>query len=680
MEALNPTMTTQPSEIVFQGLLLSGCLLVGGLLLRSLYRRQTLEVNLESKPASTEPAIDLNRLDEQFQQLAAGLSAPNKFIRIVYGTTTNTCKKIAASLEVYLQSHGLDVEVADLGEYDQDNLEQEEVLIAIVSTWTGGTPPEKARGFYAWLKDMSQDFRVDKATFLGGLRFAVLGLGNSDYAKDYCKAALDLDSMLGQLGGKRIAAVVKCDDSTDVEKDILEWRKRITDGLGVKKVEEEEIVVEAAACGDVSGCESGEDVEDEDLVNDVFLEMDAEKERDIGDLEDLTFAETSREMLTKRQRKALTKEGYKVIGSHSAVKLCRWTKHQLRGRGGCYKHTFYGITSYQCMEATPSLACANKCVFCWRHHKNPVGKEWRWKMDPPEQIVSEAIELHRQMIKTMRGVPGVKPERFQEAFDVQHCALSLVGEPIMYPKINELVGDLHRRKISTFLVTNAQFPRAIETLDPVTQLYVSVDAATKDALKAVDRPLFGDFWERFQASLKSLKAKGQRTVYRLTLVKQWNMEEAEDEDEMLQYAKLITLGEPDLIEIKAVTYCGKSDASSLTMENVPWHREVRRFAEALCKHTGGKYGCACEHVHSCCTLLAKKDTFLVNNEWHTWIDYPKFHRLMQEYYESNGTKEFRTADYVAKTPSWALWGAKEEGFDPVETRFRRSRKNKAMHK
>lgn len=38
----------------------------------------------------------------------------------------------------------------------------------------------------------------------------------------------------------------------------------------------------------------------------------------------------------------------------------------LRGRGGCYKHTFYGIESHRCMEATPSLACANKCVFCWR--------------------------------------------------------------------------------------------------------------------------------------------------------------------------------------------------------------------------------------------------------------------------------------------------------------------------
>jgi tRNA wybutosine-synthesizing protein 1 len=41
----------------------------------------------------------------------------------------------------------------------------------------------------------------------------------------------------------------------------------------------------------------------------------------------------AREMVTPMQRKALTKEGYKILGSHSAVKLCRWTKAQLRGRG-----------------------------------------------------------------------------------------------------------------------------------------------------------------------------------------------------------------------------------------------------------------------------------------------------------------------------------------------------------
>jgi tRNA wybutosine-synthesizing protein 1 len=83
-----------------------------------------------------------------------------------------------------------------------------------------------------------------------------------------------------------------------------------------------------------------------------------------------------KEMITPLLRKSLEKQGYKLIGSHSGVKLCRWTKSMLRGRGGCYKHTFYGIESHRCMETTPSLACANKCVFCWRHHTNPVGTEW----------------------------------------------------------------------------------------------------------------------------------------------------------------------------------------------------------------------------------------------------------------------------------------------------------------
>ena len=201
-----------------------------------------------------------------------------------------------------------------------------------------------------------------------------------------------------------------------------------------------------------------------------------------------------REMVTPQLREALTKQGYKILGSHSGVKLCRWTKAMLRGRGGCYKHTFYGIESHRCMEATPSLACANKCVFCWRHHTNPVGREWRWQMDDPLELVESAVSEHRGMIKQMKGVPGVMPERFDEGMDPRHCALSLVGEPIMYPEIDKFVNALHERRISTFLVTNAQFPAAIKNLPAITQLYVSVDAATPETLKAIDRPLFGDYW------------------------------------------------------------------------------------------------------------------------------------------------------------------------------------------
>lgn len=275
--------------------------------------------------------------------------------------------------------------------------------------------------------------------------------------------------------------------------------------------------------------DDGGDFDDDEDYDDDTTDEEEQGEPEVIDLEDMgdtmassltkggTKSKEPREMVTPRQAVALKKEGYRLIGTHSAVKLCRWTKHQLRGRGGCYKHTHYGITSYQCMEATPSLACANKCVFCWRHHKNPVGKEWRWKTDDPNYIVEQAVQQHIRMIKETKGIPGVRRDRWQDAHTVRHCALSLVGEPIMYPRINELLADLHCRKISSFLVTNGQHPQAIESLIPITQLYVSVDAPTETSLIEIDRPLFSDAWDRLKQSLVALKNKGQRTVARLTV-------------------------------------------------------------------------------------------------------------------------------------------------------------------
>lgn len=38
---------------------------------------------------------------------------------------------------------------------------------------------------------------------------------------------------------------------------------------------------------------------------------------------------------------------------------------------------------------------------------------------------------------------------------------------------------------------------------------------------------------------------------------------------------MVTRGQPDLIEIKGVTYCGESKASPLTIKHCPFHHEVR---------------------------------------------------------------------------------------------------------
>jgi tRNA wybutosine-synthesizing protein 1 len=52
-------------------------------------------------------------------------------------------------------------------------------------------------------------------------------------------------------------------------------------------------------------------------------------------------------------------------------------------------------------------------------------------MDSAEMIFETALKNHYSMINEYKGVPEVKPDRLEEAFNVRHCALSLVGEPIM---------------------------------------------------------------------------------------------------------------------------------------------------------------------------------------------------------------------------------------------------------
>ncbi|XP_055202933.1 S-adenosyl-L-methionine-dependent tRNA 4-demethylwyosine synthase TYW1 isoform X4 [Gorilla gorilla gorilla] len=599
------------------------------------------------------------------------------------------------------------------------------VCVFLVATYTDGLPTESAEWFCKWLEEASIDFRFGK-TYLKGMRYAVFGLGNSAYASHFNKVGKNVDKWLWMLGAHRVMSrgegdcdVVKSKHGS-IEADFRAWKTKFISQLqalqkgerkkscgghckkgkcefhqhGSEEREEGSQEQDELHHRDTEGEEPFEssseeefggedhqslnsivDVEDLGKIMDHVKKEKREKEqqeeksglfRNMGRNED----GERRAMITPALREALTKQGYQLIGSHSGVKLCRWTKSMLRGRGGCYKHTFYGIESHRCMETTPSLACANKCVFCWRHHTNPVGTEWRWKMDQPEMILKEAIENHQNMIKQFKGVPGVKAERFEEGMTVKHCALSLVGEPIMYPEINRFLKLLHQCKISSFLVTNAQFPAEIRNLEPVTQLYVSVDASTKDSLKKIDRPLFKDFWQRFLDSLKALAVKQQRTVYRLTLVKAWNV------DELQAYAQLVSLGNPDFIEVKGVTYCGESSASSLTMAHVPWHEEVVQFVRELVDLIP-EYEIACEHEHSNCLLIAHRK-FKIGGEWWTWINYNRFQELIQEYEDSGGSKTFSAKDYMARTPHWALFGASERGFDPKDTRHQRKNKSKAI--
>ncbi len=347
------------------------------------------------------------------------------------------------------------------------------------------------------------------------------------------------------------------------------------------------------------------------------------------------------QQLTPQARAELEHQQYRIVGSHSAVKTCGWTKNMIRGQGGCYKLKFYGIMSNQCMQMTTSISCANRCTFCWRGYKAPVGKEWKWDIDEPEMIFEQSLRAHHKLLVGFGGHKSANKTAYERSKQVKHVALSLTGEPITYPRFNELLEKFNRNGVSTFVVTNAQYPEAIKSCNPVTQLYISLDAPENVLLLSVDLRLFKDYWERLQKSLEYLAEKQQRTCIRLTLVKGVNDRFQE------KYAEMILKGDPDFIEVKGYMHVGES-RERLQRENMPLHEEIVHFCKSLEKHLPG-YELMSEHIPSRVVLFAK-NTFKIKGVWHTWIDFDKWHELV------NSGEEFTATDYLKKTPQVGITG------------------------
>lgn len=619
------------------------------------------------------------------------------------GTTAQLARDLASTLTAQLSHDGaiLPSQIYDLSYIDLDDFfisgpKQRDGTANIRYFYCLAVPSYNIdtiiTNFLSHLEETHNDFRIDTASLSSLLGYSVFGVGDREEwpteAEGFCSQAIEVDKWMAKLTGRKRAYPLGLGDVKGNLKDsLIEW------ATGIKNTLQD--LSRTGSLGEgVAG--SGADIESGDEGDIDFLPAGRRKRQKtdrVTDLEDVrgptdpplpvdftttsssfpSRTQTSKEMVPKSSPTytALTKQGYTIIGGHSGVKICRWTKSALRGRGSCYKNSFYGIKSHLCMETTPSLSCSNKCVFCWRHGTNPVSTTWRWQVDEPEMIFMGAKQGHYKKIKMMKGVPGVRAERFEEAMRIKHCALSLVGEPIFYPRINEFVGLLHGEGISSFLVCNAQHPDQLASLRRVTQLYVSIDASNRQSLKRIDRPLHRDFWERFQRCLDILREKRfvQRTVFRLTLVKGFNVEE-----EVEGYADLVHKGLPCFVEVKGVTYCGTSSSAGagLTMQNVPFYEEVVAFVEALdaaLARRGLGYGIAAEHAHSCCVLLAST-RFLIDGRWNTIIDYDKFFTLLRS------RDDFGPEDYTLPTPEWALWG--RGGFDPADERVDRKGRPKCV--
>lgn len=301
---------------------------------------------------------------------------------------------------------------------------------------------------------------------------------------------------------------------------------------------------------------------------------------------------------------ALKKQKYHIVGNHSAVKRCKWLNEALTKNRSCYKQKFYGIKSHQCIQMSPSLFCCNQqCLFCWRAQNGDLNIKWDEKKipmeDPPEEIYRGILKAQSSILSGYAGHKNLNWKKFGEALTPKHVAISLTGEPTLYEALGDLIELLHKKGLTTFLVSNGSRPsKLLDLREEPSQLYVSFCASNKEDFKHVCRPQNSEAWGNLRKTLDLLPSFNCPTVIRMTLVDGYNMKNIDE------YAKIIEKAAPTYIEAKAYMHVGFSGLR-LSYERMPSYNKIKQFSAELSEKIG--YKIIDESIESRVVLLSKRE-------------------------------------------------------------------------
>ena len=142
-------------------------------------------------------------------------------LTVVYGSQTGNAKRVAEGLFADAGTRGLKARLMRADAYPLNELKRETQLVVVISTQGDGDPPDDARGFVEHLLGR-------RAPKFDSLRFAVLGLGDSSYAK-FCEIGRVLDARLAELGGTRLTAAGEAD--VDIDTVATPWRAQVLSAL-----------------------------------------------------------------------------------------------------------------------------------------------------------------------------------------------------------------------------------------------------------------------------------------------------------------------------------------------------------------------------------------------------------------------------------------------------------------
>jgi tRNA wybutosine-synthesizing protein 1 len=194
--------------------------------------------------------------------------------------------------------------------------------------------------------------------------------------------------------------------------------------------------------------------------------------------------------------------------------------------------------------------------------------------DPPDYIVEESLKAQKTLLTGYFGLPDrISAKKLKEALTPSNVAISLAGEPTLYPELSELITLYKKKGMTTFLVTNGTNPDVLESMELPWNLYLTLAAPTESIYNVLCHPQMKG-WEKIMETVHLFSALKTQRVIRLTLVNHINMIHPD------KYASLIEKASPDFVEAKAYMYVGYS-RHRLTIDNMPSFEEITKFAQLL---------------------------------------------------------------------------------------------------
>jgi cytochrome P450/NADPH-cytochrome P450 reductase len=184
-------------------------------------RRTDRERAAVTSSASALAVAAAPRAEVSARAVAAGPAAPGDAPRhgtpllVLYGSNLGTAEELARRMGADADAAGFATTVAALDDH-VDRLPREGAVVITTASYNG-TPPDNAMKFCEWLRSGLG------ADALRGVRYAVFGCGNQDWAATFQAIPRLIDARLAECGAERITARGEGDARDDFDGQFQRW-------------------------------------------------------------------------------------------------------------------------------------------------------------------------------------------------------------------------------------------------------------------------------------------------------------------------------------------------------------------------------------------------------------------------------------------------------------------------